>query len=226
MGCYFPPDVDADLSGLIEHTQLRSDATRVDVHRLCDEAREHGFAGVCVHPAHVAACARRLEGTGVSVVTVVGFPLGANRTDTKVFEARRAVDDGAHEVDMVMALWALRAGEDEAARADAAAVVEAVAPRPVKLILETGLWDDSLKRRACEVALRAGAAFVKTSTGMGAGGATEHDVRLLRSAVGHALRIKASGGIRDAATARAMAAAGADRIGTSAGVAIAHEGRI
>jgi deoxyribose-phosphate aldolase len=216
--------VGADLAGFIEHTGLRPETTRDDARRLCEEALAHGFAGVCVPPVHVPTCAERLRGTGVSVITVVGFPLGASRTDAKVFEARAAVDDGADEVDMMVALWALRQGEDARARDDAAAVVEAVAPRPVKVILETALLDDAEKRRACAIARAAGAAYVKTSTGMAVGGATVEDVRLLRAEVGDALRIKASGGIRDAVTARAMVAAGADRIGTSSGVAIVREG--
>jgi deoxyribose-phosphate aldolase len=222
--CYLAPAMDPDVAGLIEHTLLRADATRLDVLRLCDEAREHGFAGVCVHPVHVTACAARLAGSGVAVVTVVGFPLGANRTETKVFEARAAVADGADEIDMVPMLGALREGDDAKVGDDVAEVVQAVAPCAVKVILETALLDDASKRRACAIARDAGAAFVKTSTGFGPGGATVDDVRLLRAAVGDALGVKASGGIRDAATARAMVEAGADRIGTSAGVAIVSGG--
>jgi deoxyribose-phosphate aldolase len=212
-----------ELAQRIEQTLLRPDAMRAEVLHLCEEACEHGFGAVCVHPLHVAACAGMLHGTRVRVVSVVGFPLGANRTETKVFEAAAAVSDGAHEIDMVLPLGALREGDDDGVRRDVEAVVRAVAPRPVKVILETGLLERSEKLRACALACDAGAAFVKTCTGFGPGGATVDDVRLLRAAVGDAMGVKASGGIRDAATARAMVEAGADRIGTSAGVAIVED---
>lgn len=217
--------MDGDLAGFIEHTLLRADARASDVATLCDEARAHRFAGVCVNPVHVARCAARLAGSGVRVVTVVGFPLGAHETAVKVLEAERAAEAGADELDMVLRVDALLDGDDDAVAADVRAVVRAVAPRSVKVILETALLDDARKVRGCELAGAAGAAFVKTSTGFGPGGATVADVRLMRSVVGDALGVKASGGIRDATTARAMIAAGASRIGTSSGVALAGEDR-
>ena len=190
---------------------------------LCAEALSHGFAGVCVNPLFVPRCRDALHASAVRVVTVIGFPLGAGLTRIKVLEAELAVADGAAELDMVMRLGAALSGDWPAVQADVHAVVEAAQGRAVKLILETAVLDDAQKARACEIALGAGAAFVKTSTGYGPGGASEHDVRLLRAAVGDRLGVKASGGIRTAAQARALLAAGADRLGTSAGVLIAGE---
>ncbi|MFW6049986.1 MAG: deoxyribose-phosphate aldolase [Myxococcota bacterium] len=210
----------ARLSGVIEHTLLRANGREAELARLCAEAREHGFVGVCVNPVHVRGCADRLAGTGVRVVTVVGFPLGAGTTDVKAFEAERAVASGADELDMVLPIGALLDGDDRAVRRDIEAVVRAAAGKAVKVILETAWLGRDAKVRACVLARDAGAAFVKTSTGFGPGGATVEDVRLLRASVGDALGVKAAGGIRDAATARAMLEAGANRIGTSAGVAI------
>jgi deoxyribose-phosphate aldolase len=211
------------VSATIEHTLLAATATAADIDTLCAEASEHGFAAVCVNPIHVARCRDRLQGTGVRVVTVIGFPLGANRTPAKAFECELAIADGADEIDTVMQLGAARAGEWALVLADLRAVVQAAQGRAVKLILETVLWDDAQKRRACELAVTGGAAYVKTSTGYGPGGANEHDVRLLRQSVGESIRVKASGGIRTAAQARALIAAGADRLGTSAGVQIVTE---
>ncbi|MCA9530846.1 MAG: deoxyribose-phosphate aldolase [Myxococcales bacterium] len=209
-----------DLAPFIEHTLLAGAATAADVERLCDEAVEHGFFGVCVTPARVALCRRRLDGTGVRVVSVVGFPLGANLTTIKAVEAVRAVGDGADELDVVAALGALRDGAYDLVVEDICQVVRGAQGRPVKVILETGALTEEQKRVGAALAKGAGAAFVKTSTGFGPGGATVEDVRLLRSVVGATIGVKASGGVRDAAAADALIEAGATRIGTSRGVAI------
>jgi deoxyribose-phosphate aldolase len=206
------------VAALIDHTLLKPDATRAAVCRLCAEAREHVFAAVCVHPYWVALAAQELAGSGVVVATVVGFPLGANETAIKVAEAERAVRAGAREVDMVLNVGELVAGNVGAVEEDIRAVVGCGVP--VKVILETSLLKDSQKRQACELAVAAGAAFVKTSTGFASGGATVADVTLMRAVVGPATGVKASGGIRTWEDCRAMMAAGANRIGTSAGVAI------
>jgi deoxyribose-phosphate aldolase len=207
----------------IEHTLLAAAATAPEVDELCAQAAEHGFAAVCVNPIYVARCHERLRGTAVRVATVVGFPLGANHSRCKAFECELAVADGADEIDVVMRLGAARTGDWLGVEADLRAVVAAAQGRAVKLILETAALNDGEKQRACEVAERGGAAYVKTSTGYGPGGATEHDVRLLRQRVGARLGVKASGGIRTAAQARALIAAGADRLGTSAGLQIVTE---
>lgn len=212
-----------DLATTIEHTLLRPDAGAAAVEQVCDEARKHGFAGVCVVPVHVRRCAERLEGTPVRVVTVVGFPLGANEAVTKAVEAASVMHAGAHEIDVVLRVDALKDGDFRTVEDDLVIVVAAAPRCVVKVILETALLTDEEKVRACEIARSVGASFVKTSTGFGPGGATTQDVRLLRATVGDRMGVKASGGIRDAATARAMVEAGADRIGTSAGVAIVHE---
>jgi deoxyribose-phosphate aldolase len=207
----------------IEHTLLAATATAPEIDALCSQAAEQRFAGVCVNPVFVTRCRDRLLGTGVRVVTVVGFPLGANLARVKAFECALAVSDGADEIDMVLQLGAARAGDWNAVALDVSAVVNAAGGRPVKVILETAALSDADKARACEVAERCGAAYVKTSTGYGAGGASESDVRLLKQLVGDRMRVKASGGIRTGAQARAMIAAGADRIGSSAGVQIVNE---
>lgn len=209
-----------ELARYIEHTLLRPDATRGQIERLCEEARTHGFYGVCVNGSRVELASYLLEETDVRVVAVVGFPLGAMSGDVKRFETEAAVDDGAHEIDMVMNIGLLKDGEYKRLLRELRDVVEAADERPVKVILETGLLTQEEKVRACELVLDSGARFVKTSTGFGPGGATVEDVRLLRQTVGERLGVKASGGIRDTATALAMIEAGADRIGTSNGVAI------
>jgi deoxyribose-phosphate aldolase len=209
------------LARLIDHTLLRADATAEEIDRLCDEARALGFAAVCVNGAYAARCAERLRGTTVAVCVVVGFPLGAQRSDVKAYEARRALEDGAREVDMVMNLGELKSGHHDLVGADVRAVVDAAgAGTIVKVILETGLLDRGGIVSAAQIARAAGAAFVKTSTGFGPRGASVDDVRLLREAVGAEMGVKASGGIRTRAQAEAMVAAGANRIGTSAGVRI------
>ena len=211
-----------DLARYIDHTLLKPDASYAQIEQLCREAAEFHFATVCVHPQHVRRCAALLGGSGVSVCTVVGFPLGANVTDVKAFEARRAIYDGACELDMVINLSALKSGDDPKVQADIAAVVQAghEAEVLVKVILETALLSEAEKRRACRLARAAGADYVKTSTGFGPAGASEADVRLMREEVGTELGVKAAGGIGDLAQARKMLASGADRIGASAGVKI------
>jgi deoxyribose-phosphate aldolase len=209
-----------DLAALIDHTLLRPDAVRTDFERLCKEAAQHSFATVCVNSAHVALCTALLADCQVPVTATVGFPLGAANTAAKQAEAAQAVRDGAHELDMVCAIGALKEGLREAFVEDIRGVLDGADGRAVKVILETSLLGEAEKRRGAEWVREAGAAFVKTSTGFGGGGASEADVRLLRETVGDALGVKASGGIRDAETADRMILAGASRLGTSAGVAI------
>ena len=213
----------ATLAGRIDHTLLAPDATAERVAELCAQARAHGFASVCVNSRWVPLAAACLRDSGVLVCSVVGFPLGAMAVDAKAFEAGVAVASGADEIDMVMDIGALLSGDLDAVLADMRAVVRAASGRPVKVIIETCLLDDRQKVLACMLALRSGAAYVKTSTGFSSGGATPHDVALMRAVVGEALGVKASGGIRDRATALAMIDAGADRIGASASIAIAAE---
>jgi deoxyribose-phosphate aldolase len=207
----------------IEHTALAADVTPARIDRLCDEALAHGLFGVCVNPVHVARCRDRLGSSRVRIVTVVGFPLGASFSECKAHEAERAVRAGADELDMVMAVGLAKAGDWAAVERDAAAVVQAAGGRPVKLILETGLLDADEKARACECAVEAGVAFVKTCTGFAVGAATVDDVRSLSAALAGRLPIKASGGIRGASQARELLAAGATRLGTSASVQIVGE---
>jgi len=209
-----------ELARLIDHTLLRPDATRADIDRLCAEAREFGFATVCVNPVRVAQCATALEGSGVGVCSVIGFPFGASLPTIKAAEAAQAIADGAREIDMVVLLGALKDGDTDAVRGDIAAVRAATRGFTLKVIIETAMLDDHLKALACEIAVGAGADFVKTSTGWGGGGATLHDVALMRRTVGSAAGVKASGGIRDRATAEAMVAAGATRLGVSASLVI------
>ena len=215
-----------DLAAYIDHTLLRPDATRADVERLCAEAREHRFACVCVYSGWVPLCAERLSGSRVGVCTVAGFPHGAQHTEVKVFETVRAIELGASEVDVVLAIGLIKSGELTAVETELKAVVKAAGARArIKAILETALLTRAEKIAAAKLAQGAGAAFVKTSTGFAASGATEEDVRLLRMTLGPAMGIKASAGIRTAADALAMVRAGATRIGTSAGVAIVAEAR-
>jgi deoxyribose-phosphate aldolase len=209
------------LAAAIDHTLLRADATAREVERLCDEARKHRFAAVCVNADWVKLCATRLSGSAVAVCSVVGFPLGADDPATKAFAARCAVQNGATEIDMVMAVGRLKGGDEVALYDDIAAVRQAVfGVACLKVIVETALLTDAEKVRACEIACAAGTDFVKTSSGFAGGGATTADVALLRKTVGPAIGVKASGGIKDRATAEAMLAAGANRLGASAGVAI------
>jgi len=218
-----PPPLTAasSLAGLIDHTLLQPCTTPADAQRLCEEALTYGFCSVCVYPALLPAVARHLAGTTVIPCTVVGFPHGANLAGTKAAEAEAAAANGAREVDMVIALWALKSGQYTLAGADIHGVVNATGPGcAVKVILETCLLTDDEKILACKLAMDNGAAFVKTSTGLSSGGATVHDVELLRRTVGSAMGVKASGGIRTTRDALAMIAAGASRLGTSAGIQI------
>ena len=218
------PDVRA-LAGLIDHTLLRPEATRAQVEQLCDEALQAGFAAVCVNPAWAPVAAQRVRGSGVRVATVVGFPFGATSTVAKRAEAEAAILAGAQEVDMVMNVGAMRSGDPERVEYDIRGVVELchAAGVIVKVILENAYLTDAEKVAACEIAKRAGADFVKTSTGFGPHGATEADVRLMRQAVGPAMGVKAAGGIRTLSDALRMLQAGATRLGTSASLSILAE---
>jgi deoxyribose-phosphate aldolase len=215
----------SDLAPLIDHTLLRPDATAAEIERLCADARRFGFGAVCVNGVHVRRCAELLRGSGVRIAAVVGFPLGAMATEAKAFEARRALEDGASEIDMVMQVGAVKGGDDDFARSDVARVAEVChgLGARLKAILETGLLTDAEKVRAALAARSGGADFVKTSTGFSKGGATVEDIALLRRTVGPALGIKASGGVRTAEDARRLLAAGATRLGASASVAIVQE---
>lgn len=212
------------LAGRIDHTLLKPDATLTAIETLCREAVEHKFASVCVNTRWVPTAAERLAGSGVMVCTVVGFPLGAMTRLAKAEEARITVAEGADEVDMVIDIGGLRSGDLAAVYDDILGVVAAARPAPVKVILETSLLDDDHKAIACLIAARAGAAYVKTSTGFGGGGANVHDISLMRAMVGDALGVKASGAVRTREDARAMIKAGADRIGASSSVAIVTGG--
>ncbi|MGE3885352.1 MAG: deoxyribose-phosphate aldolase [Vicinamibacterales bacterium] len=218
---------DGDVAASIDHTLLKPDATAEDIDKLCREAAEWRFATVCVNPTWVARAAARLRGSGVGVCSVVGFPLGATTPDVKQYEARRAIFDGATEIDMVLNVGALKSGDVRLVSDDIRAVVSACAERGAvsKVILETALLTDEEKVTACTLAKAAGADFVKTSTGFGPGGATTADVALMRRVVGADMGVKASGGVRDLQQVRAMVAAGATRIGASAGVRIVRESR-
>ena len=209
-----------DIAGMIDHTLLAPEATPEMVARLCREAVEHGFYSVCVAPVFVRRAADLLAGTPVRVCTVAGFPAGMNETDVKAYETRRAVQQGAHEIDVVMNIGAAKAGDWTGVGLDVESVVEQAGGHPVKVILETCLLTDEEKQRACEVCVAAGAGFVKTSTGFSQNGATVADVRLMRAAVGDGAGVKASGGIRDYATACRMIEAGASRLGTSSSLKI------
>ena len=212
------------IASYIDHTLLKPDATGEQIDRLCAEAREYGFASVCVNPYYVARCVKNLKGTDVKVCTVVGFPLGATTMETKVFETLQAVASGAQEIDMVMNVCAMKSGHTKAIEQEIQALAAAVEDKAIlKVIIETCLLTDEEKTQACRIARRSGAHFVKTSTGFSTGGATVEDVALMKKAAGANVKVKASGGIRDYATAKAMIEAGADRIGASAGVAIVKE---
>lgn len=210
----------ADLAPYIDHTLLKPEARAEDVVRVAEEARQYGFATVCVNSAHVATAARVLAGSSTVPIAVVGFPLGASLPAAKAFEAREAIRAGAREIDMVLNLGALKARDYRLVHQDIAAVVEASQPLPVKVILETGHLTDEEKVIACALSKAAGAAFVKTSTGFGPGGATVKDVELMRQVVGDDVGVKASGGVRSAEDALKMIRAGANRIGASSSVAI------
>ncbi|MDA1185851.1 MAG: deoxyribose-phosphate aldolase [Acidobacteria bacterium] len=216
-----------EVAALIDHTLLRADATRQQIEALCQEAVQYGFASVCVNPTWVSTCVALLQRSRVKVCSVVGFPLGATTSDAKQFEARRAIVDGAGEIDMVINVGALKSGDRGLVGRDIAAVTGACRESGVvsKVIIEAALLTDEEKVTACELAQAAGADFVKTSTGFGPGGATAHDVALMRRVVGQAMGVKAAGGIKDLDDLRTMVEAGASRIGASAGVRIVQESR-
>ena len=215
-----------ELAKYIDHTNLKPEAAREDIAALCAEAKEYGFASVCVNPCHVACAARLLEGTDVAVCCVVGFPLGACTTTVKAYEAADAVRNGATEIDMVLNVGWAREGRWSEVQAEIAAVAAMLRGRAkLKVILETCLLTDEQKVEACKAAVKAGAGFVKTSTGFSKAGATAEDVKLMRQTVGPDVGVKAAGGIRTCADALAMIEAGASRIGASAGIAILSEAK-
>jgi deoxyribose-phosphate aldolase len=211
----------SEMAKRIDHTLLKPEAARSSFDSFCSEAVRYGFKAVCVNSAWVARVAQKVRGSAVAVCAVVGFPLGATHPAAKAFEAEKAIEDGATELDMVLNIGALKDGDLKTVEADIQAVRQAAAgPTVLKIIIETCLLTDEEKIRACEIARHAGADFVKTSTGFSSGGATVEDVALMRRIVGNEMGVKASGGIKDWSAAVAMIKAGADRIGTSAGVVI------
>lgn len=214
-----------DWASLIDHTLLKPEATDEDIKRLCEEAARYRFASVCVNPTWVRVAACSLRGSGIPVCTVIGFPLGATLADVKAYEARRAIFDGATEVDMVINVGALKSGDDCLVEHDIRSVVEVAHEYEAtcKVIIETALLNDDEKVRACLAAKKAGADFVKTSTGFSKSGATVADIALMRRTVGAGLGVKASGGVKGLADARKLVEAGATRIGASVGVKIAQE---
>ncbi|MDQ0719983.1 deoxyribose-phosphate aldolase [Paenibacillus sp. W4I10] len=214
------------LAKMIDHTLLRADATQSEMAKLTEEAKQYQFASVCVNPGWVAYAAEQLHGSGVDICTVIGFPLGASTSETKAFETKDAIAKGATEVDMVINISALKDGKDDFVEQDIRAVVEAAAGKAlVKVIIETCLLTDEEKVRACQAAVRAGADFVKTSTGFSTGGATPEDIALMRRTVGPDVGVKASGGVRSLEDMQKMIEAGATRIGASSGVKIMQGGQ-
>ena len=210
-----------NVAGLIDHTLLKADATKEQVKVLCEEAKEYHFASVCVNPTWVKYASELLTGSDVKVCTVIGFPLGATTTETKAFETKDAIANGAHEVDMVINIGALKDKDDELVEKDIRAVAAAATGKALsKVIIETSLLTEEEKVRACELAVKAGANYVKTSTGFSTGGATPEDVALMRKTVGPDIGVKASGGVRSTEDAQKVIEAGATRIGASAGVSI------
>ncbi len=212
-----------EMAAYIDHTVLKAIATRTQVKQLCTEAVQYGFASVCVNPCHVRLVAGELKGSAVKTCAVIGFPLGANSTEVKAFEAQKAVGDGAQEVDMVINVGALKDGDAEFVERDIREVVRASQGAAVKVIIETCYLTEEEKKLACVLAKNAGADFVKTSTGFGSGGALVEDVSLMRETVGKEMGVKASGGVRSLKEALEMIEAGATRIGTSSGIAILEE---
>ena len=218
-------DVPTDLAGFIDHTLLRADAAAADIDRMCDEARRYGFAAVCVNPSWIKRVATNLRGSEVVACSVVGFPLGAHSPVIKAMEARQAIREGAREIDMVINIGALKSGDYQLVERDIAGVTDACreAGAVCKVIIEAAMLSDEEKVVASRIAKRAKADFVKTSTGFGPGGATVYDVALMREAVGPEMGVKAAGGIRTRKEAEELIAAGATRIGASAGIAIVSE---
>jgi deoxyribose-phosphate aldolase len=227
LGVHAAGGAPSGVAAMIDHTLLKPDATRADIEKLCREAAEFHFATVCVNPVWVAESARLLAGSGVGVCSVVGFPLGATTADVKQFETRRAIFDGAIEIDMVINIGALKSGDLRAVERDIEAVVDPCRQCGVvsKVIIEAALLTDQEKVTACTLAKAAGADFVKTSTGFGPGGATAADVALMRKVVGAEMGVKAAGGVRDLEGLKTMVAAGATRVGASAGVKIVQESK-
>lgn len=210
----------------IDHTLLKQDSTQAQLEKLCAEALQYSFATVCVQPIWVPLCAKLLKGSPVKVCTVIGFPLGANTSATKAFETSQALVDGAEEIDMVINIGALKDGKPDVVKHDIEAVVKAANGHTVKVIIETCLLTREEKITACEIVVAAGAHFVKTSTGFSTAGATVEDVKLMKSVVGNRCKVKAAGGVRSYADLMAMLDAGADRIGTSAGVALMTQSEV
>ena len=209
-----------NIAKLIDHTLLKPAATQAQIQHLCDEARQYGFCSVCVNPCWVAFAKKALAGTDVKVCTVIGFALGATTTAAKAFEAKDAIQNGADEIDMVINMGALKSGDTQTVLQDIQAVRDVTRGHILKVIIETSQLTDEEKVTACQLAAKAGADFVKTSTGFNGGGATVQDVALMRKSIPQAMQVKASGGVRTRADADAMIAAGATRIGTSGGVQI------
>lgn len=215
-----------NLAKYIDHTILKPNVSKADVIKVCDEAKEHGFFSVCVNPNFVKLVADELKGSDVKVTSVIGFPLGMNTSEIKALETKRAIADGANEIDMVINVSALKDKEYDYVQNDIKAVVDALEGKAIlKVILETCLLTDEEKVKGCELSVAAGAHFVKTSTGFSTGGATVEDIALMRKTVGPDLGVKASGGVRDAAGAKAVIDAGATRIGASSSVLIVSGGR-
>ena len=209
-----------NVASIIDHTLLKAEATDKNILQCCKEAKKYGFASVCIHPCHVKLAAEVLKGSKVKVATVVGFPLGANLTSVKAFEALQAVEDGADELDMVLNIGALKQGNIDYVEKDVRAVVEAAKGAIVKVIIETCYLTNEEKVLACKLCKNTGAHFVKTSTGLALAGALVEDVALMRRTIGMEMGVKAAGGIRTLESLEAMVEAGANRIGTSAGVKI------
>ncbi|MCP5103887.1 MAG: deoxyribose-phosphate aldolase [bacterium] len=208
------------MAGMIDHTLLKPDASREQLQKVCSEAKQFNFATVCVNSANIPLVARLLQGSPVKPIAVVGFPLGAASSQSKAYESREAIRAGAREIDMVVNIGALKSKDYKLVNEDIKAVVEASKPHKVKVIIETAQLNNEEKVIACALSKTAGAAFVKTSTGFGGGGATVEDIGLMRRVVGSDMEVKASGGIRTTEDAQKMIKAGADRIGASASVAI------
>jgi deoxyribose-phosphate aldolase len=212
-----------NVAAMIDHTLLKPEATRQQIESLCQEAKEYKFASVCVNPTWVSTAKELLAGSGVMVCTVIGFPLGATTSETKAFETKNAIENGAEEVDMVINIGALKDHNDELVEKDIRAVVEAAKGKAhTKVIIETSLLTKEEKVRACELSVKAGADFVKTSTGFSTGGATAEDIALMRKTVGPDVGVKASGGVRNTEDVQKMIEAGATRIGASSSIAIVN----
>ena len=208
------------MNRMIDHTLLKAESSQDQIKQLCQEAKDYDFFSVCVQPTWISLCKEELAGSGIKIATVIGFPLGANTTETKVFEAKDAIEKGADEIDMVINIGALKSGQDQLVEDEIRAIKEAIGDHILKVIIETCLLTEDEKIKACQLTLKAGGDYVKTSTGFSTGGAKLEDVKLMKDQVKDQAKVKASGGIRDFATAQKMVEAGADRLGVSAGIAI------